>query len=213
VCGTFGGDASPHHWNHRSLTYVKTRVKRRSEIKNCPRCGREVQDDDIFCRFCGAPLTYVTVPTEAVPTSPDDVIKNVVVKRLDGIKNRDENAVRSIIDSKRYTKFDDWPPYSRQDADTALKNEFGAFQVLSNYDYDLTNFKVDLVGNVAVATFHLHYMGVMRNQSFEVNSRVTTVLLKQDAEWKIIHEHYSRMGAQQQGGAPQPQRRRRRRWF
>lgn len=192
---------------------MKTKVKGRSEIKNCPRCGRKVQDDDDFCRFCGARLNYTRTQTETITASSDDEIRDVIVRRLDGIKNRDEYTVRSIVDSKMYTKFDDWPPYSRQDADTALKNEFGAFKVLSNYDYDLTNFKVDLAGNVAIATFHLHYTGQMRNQSFEVNSRVTTVLLKQNAEWKIIHEHYSRMAEQQQGDTQQPQRRRRRPWF
>jgi ketosteroid isomerase-like protein len=188
-------------------------LQRRSEMNNCPKCGRQVQDDDSFCRFCGAPLTYTTVPADVVPASPDDEIKNVIVKRLDGIKNRDENVVRSIIDVRRYTKFDDWPPYGRQDADTGLKNEFGAYQVLSNYDYDLTNLKVDIIGDLAIATFNIHYSGLMRGKTFEVNSRVTTILMRQDSEWKIIHEHYSRMTEQQPGGPQQQQRRRRRPWF
>jgi ketosteroid isomerase-like protein len=179
-------------------------------MNNCPKCGKEVKDDDNFCKYCGAPISEKTASTEVALASPDDVIKNVIIKRLDGIKNKDENAVRSIIDAGRYSKFDDWPPYSRQDADTALKNEFGAFQVLSNYNYDFTNFKVDVIGDVAIATFQLHYTGEMSKRPFEVNSRITTILLKQDAEWKIIHEHYSRWGEEQRGDAGQQQRRRRR---
>ena len=128
-------------------------------MNNCPKCGKELKDDDNFCKYCGAPLGEKTASTEVALASPDDVIKNVIIKRLDGIKNKDEKTVRSIIDAGRYSKFDDWPPYGRQDADTALKNEFGAFEVLSNYNYDFTNFKVDMVGEVAIATFQLHYTG------------------------------------------------------
>jgi hypothetical protein len=42
----------------------------------------------------------------------------VLVRRLDGIKNKDESAVRAIID-ERYNKFDDWPPFRRQEAEEA----------------------------------------------------------------------------------------------
>jgi ketosteroid isomerase-like protein len=151
-----------------------------------------------------------------MPSAPADAaVKDVIARRLDGIKNRDENTVRSIIDTARYSKFDDWPPWDRQDADTGLRNEFGAFKVLKDYIYDFTNFKVDVVRDVAVATFQLHYTGQMRDLSFDVNSRVTTILLKESTEWKIIHEHYSRMIGQQSVGLgqQQQQRRRHRGWF
>jgi ketosteroid isomerase-like protein len=177
-------------------------------MNSCPKCGRETEEGDIYCRHCGARLGVQTTPV-GMPSAPsEEEIKNLIVMRLDGIKNKDENTVRSIIDSVRYSKFDDWPPWSRQDAETGLKNEFGAFKVLKTYDYDFTNLKIDLMEDVAVATFQLHYIGQMRDQPFEVNSRVTTVLFKESAEWKIVHEHYSRMGGEQQ---QQPGRRRR--WF
>lgn len=198
-------------------------------MPNCPKCGALLDDDAVFCSNCGsalsqqltqppssqatspvaAPLGDKMASTEATLASSDDAIKNVIIKRLDGIKNKDEKAIRSIIDAGRYSKFDDWPPYSRLDGDAALKNELGAFQVLSNYNYDLTNFKVDMIGDVAIATFQLHYTGQMGIRPFEVNSRITTILLKQDAEWKIIHEHYSRWGEEQRQDAGQQQRRRR----
>ena len=80
-------------------------------------------------------------------------VTSVITKRLDGIKNKDETVVRAIVDES-YNKFDDWPPFRRQEADEALKNEFGAFKVLSNYTYELKDFKANVFGNVAVATFH-----------------------------------------------------------
>jgi len=69
-------------------------------------------------------------------TSTEDEVKNTITKRFDGIKNRDEAAVRALID-ERYNKFDDWPPFERQEAAKALENEFAAFKVMSNYSYEL----------------------------------------------------------------------------
>ena len=121
----------------------------------------------------------------------DDDVKNIVAKRFDAIKNKDENTVRSLFD-ERYTKFDDWPPFGRQDAAKAMENEFAAFKVLSSYSYELQDFQANVFDNSAVATFSLHYKATMRNRPFDVTSRVTIVLAKQALEWKIIHEHYSR---------------------
>ncbi|HVP16173.1 MAG TPA: nuclear transport factor 2 family protein [candidate division Zixibacteria bacterium] len=123
--------------------------------------------------------------------SMEDDVKNIIIKRLDGIKNRDEAAVRALID-EHYNKFDDWPPFGRQDVTKALENEFGAFKVLSNYSYELKDFEANVLGDAAVATFTIHYQGQIRNRPFDVNSRVTSVLKKQDSGWKVVHEHFSR---------------------
>jgi ketosteroid isomerase-like protein len=131
-------------------------------------------------------------PQDAVKNnSMEDDVKNTIVKRLDGIKNRDEAAVRALID-EHYSKFDDWPPFGRQDMTKALENEFGAFKVLSNYSYELKDFEANVFGDAAVATFTIRYQGQIRNRPFDVNSRVTSVLKKQDSGWKVVHEHFSR---------------------
>jgi len=53
---------------------------------------------------------------------------------------------------------------------------------------------------MAVATFHIHYQGTIRNKPFEVTSRVTSILRREDSGWKVVHEHFSRFPetAQQQ---------------
>jgi len=127
--------------------------------------------------------------------SMDDDVKNTIIKRFDAIKNRDEAAVRALID-ERYNKFDDWPPFERQDAAKAMENEFAAFKVMSNYSYELKDFEANVFGDVAVATFTIHYQGQIRNRPFDMNSRVTSVLKKADSEWKIVHEHLSRFPEQ-----------------
>ena len=126
-----------------------------------------------------------------VGSSAQDEIRNVIVNRLDAIKNKDEGAVKAIVD-EHYNKFDDWPPPERQEGPKALENEFDAFKVMSSYTYELRDFQANILGNTAIATFIIHYRAVMRNRTFDVTSRVTSVLNKQDSTWKVVHEHYSR---------------------
>jgi ketosteroid isomerase-like protein len=160
-------------------------------MPKCPSCGGEIEEGDAYCKSCGAKLIGPPQEEAGAKSSLEDEVKNAVVKRFDGIKNRDEVAVRALID-EQYNKFDDWPPFRRQEVAEALENEFGAFKVLSNYSYEMKDFEVRVIGSVAVATFSLHYQCEMRNRSFNVTSRVTSVLRRQDSGWKVVHEHYSR---------------------
>ena len=126
-----------------------------------------------------------------VDSSLEGEVEKTVIKRLDGIKNKDESTIKALID-EHYSKFDDWPPFKRQEATEALENEFSAFKVLTEYTYELKDFRANVLGDIAVATFHMHYHGVIRNKPFDVNSRVTSVLRKDDSGWKVVHEHFSR---------------------
>jgi ketosteroid isomerase-like protein len=172
-------------------------------MPKCANCGTESAEGDSYCKHCGAKLVapaqdqtmvqnQTAVQNQIAAGLPmEDEIKNTVIKRFDGIKNKDESAVKALID-EHYNKYDDWPPFGRQEATVALNNEFGAFKVLSNYSYELKDFEANVFGDVAVATFTLHYQGTMRNNPFNVTSRVTSILKKEDSGWKVVHEHYSR---------------------
>ena len=168
-------------------------------MAKCPNCGEEVGEEYYFCKFCGAKLGA------AAPTMPDvvqpaeDNVKNAVLRRFDALKNRDENAMRGLVDTQ-YTKFDDWPPHRRQEAEEALRNEFGAFRVLSNYSYEIKDLDVKIFGDAAVATFHVRYQGEIRNRRFEVVSRATYAFAKRSGEWKLVHEHLSRFPEERRRG-------------
>ena len=129
------------------------------------------------------------------PNGVEDEVRSVIVKRFDGIKNKDEKTITALLDES-YSKFDDWPPYQIQERAQALQNEFAAFKVLSNYTYELKDFKDTVLGEAALATFTINYKATMRNEQFDVTSRVTAVLKKQDSTWKIVHEHLSRFPAE-----------------
>ena len=166
-------------------------------MPTCPKCGAEVPAGDNFCIRCGTSITetlqsQTTVESPSTVLSPiENEVRNVIVKRFDAIKNKDENTLKALID-EHYNKFDDWSPYHRQEAAEALQNELSAFKVLSNYNYELNNFEANVIGDIAIATFTIHYVVAMRNMPFDVLSRATFVLRKQDSGWKVVHEHLSR---------------------
>lgn len=122
---------------------------------------------------------------------------DTVRRRINGIKDRDKAKIATTVDRNLYTKFDDWPPYKRQGPD-ALKEEAAALRVLQEYNYNIDNFNLNILENAASATFHLHYQGMIRDQSFNVTSRVTMILHRVENSWKIIHEHFSRFPVEEQ---------------
>jgi len=124
--------------------------------------------------------------------TPRDLVKAVLTQRIEGIKNRDAKSIAGLVDGESYTKFDDWPPFGRQDS-TALNREAEAFKVLKEYDYEITDWKIDIFDNAALASFIIHYHGMIRDVSFNIRSRVTAFLLKRGEDWKIVHEHWSRI--------------------
>ena len=185
----------------------------------CPTCGKENTADNVYCNWCGSKLagssqnqsvseSPQSAPVNQPASGVEDEVRSVIVKRFDAIKNKDEKVVTALLDES-FSKFDDWPPYQIQMRAQALQNEFTAFKVLSNYTYALKDFKAIVLGEAALATFTINYKAIMRNQQFDVTSRVTAVLKKQDSSWKLVHEHLSRFPAENQPDQQrQPGRRR-----
>ena len=121
----------------------------------------------------------------------------VIFAYFEAGKNKDLSALGTFHAPTDFSKFDENPPYTRQSSEEAFVYEQAAFASISDYDYRLEDLRVDLIGNVAVATFYLTYKGIFVNDySFEgrpvgSKSRVTMVLSAFPDGWKIVHEHIS----------------------
>ncbi len=114
-------------------------------------------------------------------------------------KNKDLSALGGFHSSRdSFTKFDENPPYTRQNSEEAFVYEQAAFANISDYSYQIDDLRIDLLGEAATATFYLTYKGMFVNDySFEGSpvgsrSRVTMVLARTAQGWKISHEHFSR---------------------
>ncbi len=125
-------------------------------------------------------------------------VASVVFGFFEAGKNKDLAVLNKFHSpSSVFTKFDEHPPYTRQDSEEAFVYEQASFANLSDYRYEIENLRIDLIGETAVATFYLNYKGMFVNDySFEgrtlaAKSRVTMVLAKFQGEWKIAHSHFS----------------------
>ena len=114
-------------------------------------------------------------------------------------KSKDITTLSGFFASTQYfSKFDESPPFTRQDSDDAFMYEQARFANISDYEYKIEDLRIDVIGFIAIATFYLNYKGVFVNDySFEGStvggrSRVTMVIGKFGDEWKIVHEHISR---------------------
>ncbi len=151
----------------------------------CPSCGKKIEEVSNFCIYCGSDLGSV----ESLPIN--EIVRNVLIKRIEGIKNRNSETVQKLVHVDKYTKFDDWPPFDLQHKE-GLESEFKAIKMLKNYNYETRTWNIEVFGDSAIAAFIIRYRGTMKDMTFDVQSRVTTFLIKHEGKWKIVHEHWSR---------------------
>ena len=126
-------------------------------------------------------------------------IESFIISYFEAGKNKDLTSIADFHSQRElFSRFDENPPYTRQNSDEAFVYEQAAFANISDYTYILDDLRIDLLGDCAVATFYLTYKGIFVNDySFEgspVSSRVrvTMVLVRSPKGWKISHEHLSR---------------------
>ena len=114
-------------------------------------------------------------------------------------KSKDITSLsRFFAPSQYFSKFDESRPYTRQNSDEAFMYEQARFANISDYEYNIEDLRIDVIGFMAIATFYLDYKGVFVNDySFEGStiagkSRVTMVIGKFGDGWRIVHQHSSR---------------------
>ena len=135
------------------------------------------------------------------PSDKDRVdVEGVIRGFFDAGKNKDLSALSDFHGPRgQFTKFDENPPYTRQNSEEAFMYEQAAFANISDYEYSIDGLRVDLFGDLAIATFYLTYAGMFVNDySFEGSpvrskTRATIVLSRTTGGWKMVHEHFSRI--------------------
>jgi hypothetical protein len=107
-------------------------------------------------------------------------------------KQKDFAKLESLhLIGPKFTKFDDWEPLDRQDAQTAMKAERDAFSQITDLSVQINDFKADVFGAVAVSTFIINYSMKAGPDQIAAKARGTLVFVKVGDSWKITHEHFS----------------------
>ncbi len=103
-----------------------------------------------------------------------------------------------LVDGPEFSCFGDVPPFGMHDAQTTVVLEEMRLSAISDYDYKISEERVSVTGDSAVAAFKLRQTGMLvDNKTFsgkilDTESRATFVLVWRDA-WKIVHIHISQV--------------------
>ena len=132
--------------------------------------------------------------------SPESVkVRDFIYKYFQLAQSKEIEKIEEFFDP-RFTKFGDSPPYDRRDFGRALMLEQLYFASLSDYDFKIENLNIEVMGNVALATFLLEVTGMIiddysfRGTSVNNTSRVTIVLqTDKNDQWKMVHQHLSNL--------------------
>jgi ketosteroid isomerase-like protein len=89
----------------------------------------------------------------------------------------------------KFTEFKNGRP--RQDAEAGEKDEREIFSAMSDFKYNLQDIKVNVFGDVAIATFHGDFGGWIGQDTLAFKLQSTLVFVKDGETWKIAHEHFS----------------------
>jgi len=119
-------------------------------------------------------------------------IKNLITDIFESAIAKDfEKSESYHLFGPKFTKFDDWEPLEKQNAEMTRKSEREAFSAMDKFTYKTQNMKVDVFDKVAIATFILDYVAQVGTDELSAKARGTLVFVKDGENWKITHEHFS----------------------
>lgn len=94
-----------------------------------------------------------------------------------------------------FSMYDDVPPYKRLDRNLALsKKKEWVSTVAPQLAFRICDQKIENLGSTVIATIGVFYEGQLGAQGVAFKVRGTLVFTDKGGEWKIVHEHWSRAG-------------------
>jgi ketosteroid isomerase-like protein len=90
----------------------------------------------------------------------------------------------------KFTKFGSGT-LGREDAEAARQGEHQGLSAISGLSMKADDVKIDLFGDVAIATFIMNSSFNAGSERVERKYRSTLVFVKREGNWKITHEHFS----------------------
>lgn len=122
-------------------------------------------------------------------------ILTLIVNKLRLIHSGDFKSVEDMrIFDDGFTLFSAFPPFEKARKGYAIsKVKNWSYECAPKLTCKVTDFEVELFGDVALTTLNLSYSGTYRGRELKMRSGGTIILLRKNGEWKIRHEHWSRL--------------------
>ena len=114
----------------------------------------------------------------------EGIVSDAETANLEGLKE-------IHLASDKFTKFGP-RNFERQGVDNSNKSELEFFGTVSNYQEQVKDLKIDVFGEVGIATYYRDVSFEQDGEEKTVYLRQTLVFLKTVAGWKIVHEHGTR---------------------
>jgi len=109
------------------------------------------------------------------------IVKDAETANIEGLK-------AAHLFSDKFTKFGP-RNFNRQDVISTNQSEADFFGSISNYKQEIKDLKIDVFGDIGIATYYPHVSFVQQGEKKEGSGRQTLVFLKTANGWKIVHEH------------------------
>ena len=109
-------------------------------------------------------------------------------------RNHDWDALRAAhLQGPKFTELGSG--LERHDFEQMIATEIAGLSPLEDFSVDFRDLKIDVFGEVAVATSFPVYRGTTANgEGVEIERRATMVYVRTEEGWKIAHEHLSASG-------------------
>jgi len=105
------------------------------------------------------------------------------------IESSDIDGLQTMhLESSKFTKFGP-RVFDRQDVTSTNKTESAFFGAITNANYEVRDLKIDVFGDVGIATYYPEVSFVRDGKRVEASGRQTLVFVRTDSGWKIAHEH------------------------
>ena len=114
-----------------------------------------------------------------------EVVKSIV---KDAMTANVEGLQTAHLVSDKFTKFGP-RSFDRQDVASTNESEAAFFSSISNFHQEIKDLKIDVFGDIGIATYYPHVSFVQNGEKKKGSGRQTLVFLKTEHGWKIVHEH------------------------
>jgi ketosteroid isomerase-like protein len=150
----------------------------------------------VGCLLAAAALSFgCASPQRSIPQADPQREQAQIERRLQEVFEAAQQKDFERLDGyhqygPKFTKFTGSSP-DRLDAAAGRNGEHKGLGAAADLKMRAEALKVDVFGDVGIATFILDYSFVSGGQSIHRQERSTLVFIKEHGEWKITHEHLS----------------------
>ena len=111
----------------------------------------------------------------------ESIVKDAMTANIEGLQ-------AAHLDSDKFTKFGP-RSFQRQDVASTNASEAAFFGTISDFTQEIRDLKIDVFGDVGIATYYPHVSFVQDGVERTGSGRQTLVFLRTADGWRIVHEH------------------------